>query len=50
MQSLSRLTLRLPDDLKAWVANRAVRNAGSLNNEIVRVLREKMDQEDYPKT
>lgn len=42
---LSRITLRLPEDLKAWTVNRAARTASSLNSEIVRVLRERMDQE-----
>ena len=45
MTNLSRLTLRLPEDLKDWAARRAARSAASLNSEIVRVLREKMDQE-----
>lgn len=49
MNNLSRITLRLPEDLKDWAAKRAARTASSLNNEIVRVLREKMDQEDQPK-
>lgn len=48
MPPLSRITLRLPEELKAWAASRAARTASSLNNEIVRVLREKMDQEARP--
>lgn len=48
MKDLSRITLRLPEDLKAWAADRAARMASSLNSEIVRVLREKMDQESRP--
>lgn len=45
MLLLSRFTLRLPDDVKEWVARRAARTASSLNSEIVRVLRDRMDQE-----
>lgn len=50
MAELSRLTFRMPTDMRAWLVTRAERNAASLNSEIVRVLREKMDQEDHPKT
>lgn len=50
MIKVSRLTCRMPRDIREWLDNRAVRNAASLNSEIVRVLREKMDQEDHPKT
>ena len=48
MQALSRITLRLPIEVKQWLAARADLNAGSLNSEIVRLLREKMDHEDRP--
>ncbi|MCX7349824.1 MAG: Arc family DNA-binding protein [Alphaproteobacteria bacterium] len=45
MTKLSRLTFRMPSDMRAWLIRRAKRNAASLNSEIVRVLREKMDEE-----
>lgn len=45
---MSRITLRLPDDIKAWLAKRAARTAASLNHEIVRLLRERMDRDDRP--
>jgi hypothetical protein len=44
MSNLSRLTLRLPEDIKAWTALRAARNAASVNSEIVRLLRAQMDK------
>lgn len=49
MTELSRLTFRMPSDMRAWLIRRAKRNAASLNSEIVRVIREKMDQEDQTK-
>jgi len=40
----SRLMVRLPADLKAWLAAEAVRNGASQNSEIVRAVRERMER------
>lgn len=37
------LQLRLPADLKEWVAAEAEKNGSSQNSEIVRAVRERMD-------
>lgn len=37
--------LRMPKDLKAFVATQAEKNASSLNSEIIRALRERQDRE-----
>lgn len=37
--------LRLDEDLNAWIKERAKRNDRSINAELVRILREKMQQE-----
>ncbi len=39
------MQLRLPVDLKAWIAAQATQNASSQNSEIVRAVRERMDRE-----
>ncbi len=38
------LQLRLPPDLKNWVAEQAAMNTASQNSEIVRAIRERMDR------
>ncbi len=38
------MKVRLPEDLKRWLEAESVRNANSLNSEIVRAVREKMDR------
>jgi len=38
------IALRLPHDLKEWVAAEARRNASSQNSEIVRALRERQER------
>ena len=50
MNILSRVTLRMPKDVHDWLTKRAATNLASLNSEIVRVLRERMDAEDRPAT
>ena len=40
------LQLRLPTDLKAWVAAQAAKNASSQNSEIVRAVRERMERQE----
>lgn len=37
--------VRMPKDLKRFVAQQARRNASSQNSEIVRAIRERMDRE-----
>lgn len=37
--------LRMPDDIKAWVASQATVNMRSQNAEIVMALKEKMDRQ-----
>lgn len=38
--------LRLPSDLKAWIAAQAEQNASSQNSEIVRAIRERMERQE----
>jgi hypothetical protein len=38
------LQLRLPQDLKDWIAAQASSNASSQNSEIVRAIRERMER------
>ena len=38
------LQLRLPDDLKAWLAAEAERNGSSQNSEVIRAIRERKDR------
>lgn len=45
MNPMLNFPLRMPEDLKAWLADRAKHYGTSLNSEIVRVLRERMDAE-----
>lgn len=40
------LQLRLPVDLKAWIADQAEINASSQNSEIIRAVRERMERTD----
>jgi len=39
------MRIRLPADLKAWIEAEAARNGGSMNSEIVRALRERMEKQ-----
>lgn len=38
------LQLRLPPDLKEWIAAQAAANVSSQNSEIIRAVRERMDR------
>jgi hypothetical protein len=38
-----RLLVRLPPDVKTWLASEATRNASSQTSEVVRALRERME-------
>jgi len=44
-RDLPKLMIRMPRDMKRWVANQAKRNGASQNGEIVRRLRRDMDTE-----
>lgn len=48
MNAMSSFPLRMPEDLRAWVAERARHYGTSLNSEIVRLLRERMDRDNRP--
>jgi hypothetical protein len=39
------LPLRIPSDMRAWIEKEASRTMGSLNNEILRCIRAKMDEQ-----
>ena len=39
------LQLRLPDEVKAWLAAQADRNGSSQNSEVIRALRAAMERE-----
>lgn len=39
------LQLRLPNDLKEWIASQAAANASSQNSEIIRAIRERKERE-----
>lgn len=38
------MQLRLPGELKAWIAEQASQNGSSQNSEIVRAIRERMER------
>ena len=46
------MQLRLPPDLKAWLAEQAEKNGASQNSEVIRCVRERMDRTatDTPNT
>ena len=44
-RDMPRLIVRLPNDVKAWLAAQAQRNASSQGSEIVRAVRERMERE-----
>ncbi|WP_152455134.1 Arc family DNA-binding protein [Roseivivax sp. THAF40] len=41
-KSISKIQLRLPSDVKAWIESEAVRNGSSQNSEVIRALRDRM--------
>jgi CRISPR/Cas system-associated protein Csm6 len=43
-RKLPKIVVRLPPDVKAWLAEQALKNASSQTSEIVRAVREKMDR------
>jgi predicted HicB family RNase H-like nuclease len=44
------LQLRLPSDLKDWLALQAEKNGSSQNSEVIRALRAAMDRNTQPTT
>lgn len=38
------MQLRLPVDLKAWIASQADQNGSSQNSEVIRAVRERMER------
>lgn len=42
--------LRIPPDLKAWLAKQAEKNGSSQNSEVIRALRAAMDRDARPTT
>ena len=45
MKNRNPLQLRLPDEVKAWLAAQADRNGSSQNSEVIRALRAAMERE-----
>lgn len=46
--SYPKFVVRLPPDLKRWIALQAVYNSSSQNSEIIRCIRERMEREPPP--
>lgn len=44
------MQVRLPDELKAWIAAQSDKNGSSQNSEVIRAVRERMDRETQPQT
>jgi len=44
-KSSHKLIVRLPQEVKQWLADETVKNASSHSSEIVRSIRERMDRE-----
>ena len=45
MRDVSTMTVRLPRDIRDWLAAQAERNATSINSEIIRACRAAMDRQ-----
>lgn len=50
MDDLKQLALRVPADVKDWLADQAKRNGSSLNSEAIRAVRARRDRETHPQT
>lgn len=48
MEKEAQIKIRLPSDLKDFVADQAARYGGSLNSEIIRAVRERMERTPSP--
>ena len=44
---MPKITIRVPQDLKAWLAQQSERNASSQSSEIVRAVRERMERSSH---
>ncbi len=44
------LPLRIPADVKAWLAEQSARNGSSQNSEVIRAIRAAMDRAAQPTT
>ena len=42
--------VRLPADLKAWVVTEAKRNGSSVNSEVIRAIRERVERSEKQNT
>ena len=42
MRAVAKLQLRLPEDVKKWLEEEALRNDRSMNGQVVAILKEKM--------
>ncbi|KLU15137.1 MULTISPECIES: Arc family DNA-binding protein [Xenorhabdus] len=49
MRSITPLGVRIPDDLKEKIQERAARNGRSMNSEINMILQSAIDEESQPK-
>jgi len=47
-RSDAQMKIRLPAECKAWIEEQAERNGASLNSEIVRAVRDRMDRMSQP--
>jgi hypothetical protein len=45
MRTVAKLQLRLPEDLKKWLEDAALRNDRSMNGQAVAILKEKMAEQ-----
>lgn len=48
MKEAEMMRVRLPPEVRIWVADRAKRDAGSMNSVIVRTLKRQMEREAEP--
>lgn len=46
MTEMKQLPIRLPPDVKAWLADQARLNGSSQNSEVIRAVRERMDRQE----
>jgi len=43
-KTADKFMVRMPDGMRDWLAEQAARNASSMNSEVVRAIRERMDR------
>lgn len=46
MSETKQLALRVPEELKDWLSAQAARNSSSLNSEVIRAVRERMERQE----